>query len=71
MRQSKYNKKKRALGTKAVQLTDVEARLVRAIDASKHTGLLGSRSVFDDPKVRALMRHRDRLLRDMGRIRRR
>lgn len=71
MKLSRFEKKKRALANKGLALEQAESRVSDAISMSKHTGLIGSRSVFDDPTVRAAMKHRDRILRDIDRIKRR
>jgi len=71
VRQSKWKSKTEKRARKAVQLQLAEERLDGAITIARnhYTGFLGSKgSVFDDPKVRAAMRHRDRILRDLGRI---
>lgn len=74
MRQSKFDRKQRQRATKAAQLQLAEARLDGAIDAARnsYSGFLGSKgSVFEDPKVKKAMAHRDRILRDLGKIARR
>ena len=70
MRQSKFLRRREKRENKAAQLREADARVDAAIDESRgtYTGMLGSKSIFDAPKVRAAMKHRDRILRDLGKI---
>lgn len=71
MRQSKWKYLHERGLDKAADLRAAEARLDAAIDVARlrYGGLLGRRyQVLDDPKVRAAMRHRDHILRDLKKI---
>jgi hypothetical protein len=70
MKQSKFLRRREKRERKAAQLREAEARVDAAIDESRgtYTGMLGSKSIFEAPKVRAAMKHRDRILRDLGKI---
>lgn len=70
MKLSKWRRRNEARRHKAAALDQAEARLDSAIDQARasYAGILGRPSVWDNPKVRAAKKHRDHILRDLGKI---